>query len=70
MKEAVYTSLRPEEACIVSREVYANWLLDACEHTMARMNQFTASLEVEPTLDAYNRAGFASRTSGSKKSLR
>ena len=54
---AVYTSLRPEEACIVSREVYANWLLDACEHTMARMNQFTASLEVEPTLDAYNRAG-------------
>ena len=54
---AVYTSLRPEEACVVSREVYANWLLDACEATMLRMNQFTSSLEVEPTLDAYGRAG-------------
>ena len=54
---AVYTSLRPEEACVVKREVYANWLLDACQATMARMNQFTASLEVEPTLDAYARTG-------------
>ncbi len=54
---AVYTSLRPEEACVVSREIYANWLLDACEATMERMNQFTSSLEVEPTLDAYGRAG-------------
>ena len=54
---AVYTSLRPEEACVVNREVYANWLLDACEATMMRMNQFTSSLEVEPTLDAYGRAG-------------
>jgi len=53
---AVYTSLRPEEACVVNREVYANWLLDACEATMVRMNHFTASLEVEPTLDAYARA--------------
>lgn len=53
---AVYTSLRPEEACVVSREIYANWLLDACEATMERMNQFTSSLEVEPTLDAYGRA--------------
>jgi RPA family protein len=57
---AVYTSLRPEEACVVSREVYANWLLDACQSTMVRMNEHTASLEVEPTADAYNRAGLAS----------
>ena len=53
---AVYTSLRPEEACVVSREVYANWLLDACQATMERMNRFTVSLEVEPTLDAFGRA--------------
>ncbi|RJU92892.1 MAG: hypothetical protein DWC01_01045 [Candidatus Poseidoniales archaeon] len=52
---AVYTSLRPEEACVVSREVYANWLLDACESTMERMNVFTSSLEVEPTMEAYAR---------------
>ena len=54
---AVYTSLRPEEACVVNREVYANWLLDACEATMERMNRFASSMEVEPTLDAYARAG-------------
>jgi RPA family protein len=53
---AVYTSLRPEEACVVSREVYANWLLDACKSTMQRLNAHTASLEVEPTSDAYARA--------------
>jgi len=53
---AVYTSLRPEEACVVSREVYANWLLDACQSTMQRMDAFTASLEVEPTVDAFARA--------------
>jgi RPA family protein len=53
---AVYTSLRPEEACVVSREVYANWLLDACESTMQRMNAYTASMEVEPTVDAFARA--------------
>ena len=56
---AVYTSLRPEEACIVSREVYANWLLDACESTMGRMNAYASSLEVEPTMDAYGRAGLS-----------
>ena len=53
---AVYTSLRPEEATIITREVYANWLVDACQATMHRMNQFSASLEVEPTVDAYRRA--------------
>jgi RPA family protein len=57
---AVYTSLRPEEACVVSREVYANWLLDACQSTMERMNNFTASLEVEPTMDAFARVGLPS----------
>ncbi len=56
---AVYTSLRPEEACVVSRDVYANWLLDACESTMERMNAYAASLEVEPTMDAYARVGLS-----------
>jgi RPA family protein len=53
---AVYTSLRPEEACVISREVYANWLLDACESTMQRMNALTDSLDLEPTMEAYARA--------------
>lgn len=57
---AVYTSLRPEEACVISRDVYANWLLDACESTMKRMQAHTASLEIEPTMEAYARAGLPS----------
>ena len=54
---AVYTSLRPEEATVVSRHVYANWLLDACQNTMQRMDELLASMEVEPTMDAFTRAG-------------
>lgn len=53
---AVYTSLRPEEACEVTRDVYANWLLDACETTMMRMKAYTSSLELEPTMEAYERS--------------
>lgn len=53
---AVYTSLRPEEACEISRDVYANWLLDACQSTMMRMKALTASLELEPTMEAYQRS--------------
>ena len=47
----------PRRHASSSREVYANWLLDACEATMDRMNQFSTALEVEPTLDSYARAG-------------
>ena len=57
---AVYTSLRPEEACEVTRDVYANWLLDACESTMARMKAYTASLELEATMEAYERSDLPS----------
>jgi len=53
---AVYTSLRPEEACEVTRDTYAQWLLDACEQTVQRMNAYTESLELEPTQDAYGRS--------------
>ena len=57
---AVYTSLRPEEACEVTRDVYANWLLDACEATMTRMKAYTSSLELEPTMEAYERSDLPS----------
>ena len=36
---AVYTSLRPEEAAIVSRERYASWLVRACAATLERLDQ-------------------------------
>lgn len=50
---AVYTSLRPEEACIIDGKTYANWITRACQGTIDRMNAFSASLELEPTQQAY-----------------
>jgi RPA family protein len=49
---AVYTSLRPEEAAIVSRERYASWLVRACAATLSRLDQHQKSLNCEPTKEA------------------
>ena len=49
---AVYTSLRPEEAAIVSRDRYASWLVRACAATLSRLDQHQNSLNCEPTKDA------------------
>ena len=46
---AVYTSLRPEEACEIDAQQYALWLTRACEDTLQRMKYFTDSLSAEPT---------------------
>ena len=51
---AIYTSLRPEEACIIDGNTYANWITRACQGTIDRMNAFSASLELEPTEQAYS----------------
>ncbi|MEJ6530565.1 MAG: hypothetical protein QNL81_03165 [Euryarchaeota archaeon] len=51
---AVYTSLRPEEACIIDGKTYANWITRACQGTIERMNAFSASLDLEPTEQAYS----------------
>ena len=49
---AVYTSLRPEEAAIVSRDRYASWLVRACSATLSRLDQHQKSLNCEPTKEA------------------
>ncbi len=46
---AVYTSLRPEEACEIDAQQYALWLARTCEDTLQRMKYFTDSLSAEPT---------------------
>lgn len=51
---AVYTSLRPEEACIIDGKTYANWITRACQGTIERLNAFSASLDLEPTEQAYS----------------
>ncbi len=54
---AVYTSLRPEEAAIVTREVYRNWLVSACEGMLQRMDMQEKTISLEKTTNALAAAG-------------
>ena len=54
---AVYTSLRPEEACEIDAKTYALWLTRACEGTLRRMKIHSDSLAAEPTQDGLKAAG-------------
>ena len=54
---AVYTSLRPEEAAIVTREVYRNWLVSACEGMLQRMDMQEKKISLEKTTNALAAAG-------------
>ena len=54
---AVYTSLRPEEAAVVTRERYASWLVRACAATLERLDQHQKSLNCEPTKEAMLKEG-------------
>jgi len=54
---AVYTSLRPEEAAIVTREVYRNWLVSACKGMLERMDMQEKTTSLEKTTNALAAAG-------------
>ncbi|MBT60778.1 MAG: hypothetical protein CMA63_04405 [Euryarchaeota archaeon] len=54
---AVYTSLRPEEACEIDAQQYALWLTRACEDTLQRMKFFNDSQSAEPTREALLASG-------------
>ena len=54
---AVYTSLRPEEAAIVTREVYRNWLVSACKGMLERMDMQEKAISLEKTNNALAAAG-------------
>ena len=53
---AIYTSLRPEEACEIDSNNYAVWLTQACQGTLERMKIYTDSLDHEPTIEALTKA--------------
>ena len=54
---AVYTSLRPEEACEIDAKTYALWLTSASEGTLQRMKIHNDSLSAEPTQEGLKAAG-------------
>ncbi len=57
---AIYTSLRPEEACEIDSHRYANWLTKTCQDTLERMKIFTDSLDFEPTIESLTKQEVAS----------
>ena len=52
---AVYTSLRPEEMCIIDTKRYAVWLAKTCESMMNRMSNYIKSLDYEPNLESLDK---------------
>ena len=57
---AIYTSLRPEEACEIDSKRYASWLTKTCQDTLERMKIFTDCLDFEPTIEALSKEKVAS----------
>ena len=56
---AVYTSLRPEEAAVVTRETYRNWLVRASQGMLERMEMQEKSISLEKTTEALAAAGIS-----------
>lgn len=54
---AVYTSLRPEEAAVITRSSYRNWLVKAAEGLLERMDAHDKSSSLEKTLQSLSSAG-------------
>jgi len=53
---AVYTSLRPEEMCIIDAKRYATWLARTCDAMMVRMTNYTKSLDFEANMESLGKS--------------
>ena len=54
---AVYTSLRPEEAAIITRESYRNWLVEASKGMLERIDMHEKATSLEKSADALAAGG-------------
>ena len=54
---AVYTSLRPEEAAVITRSNYRNWLVKAAQGLLERMDAHEKSSSLEKNLQSLTSAG-------------
>ena len=54
---AVYTSLRPEEAAIITRESYRNWLVEASKGMLERIDMHEKSSSLEKNSEALAAGG-------------
>jgi RPA family protein len=54
---AVYTSLHPEEMCIIDGSTYANWLVESADATMRRVTSADKARGLEVSAQAFAEAG-------------
>ncbi len=53
---AIYTSLRPEEMCVIDAQRYASWLANTSESMMNRMSRYVASLDFEANMESLSKS--------------
>ncbi|MAH08410.1 MAG: hypothetical protein CL961_01935 [Euryarchaeota archaeon] len=56
---AVYTSLRPEEMCLIDSSRYASWLAKTSDHMMIRMSNYMASLDFDANIESMSKSEFS-----------
>ncbi len=54
---AVFTSLRPEEAAVISRTAYRQWLIKAARSMLGRIDAHEKSVNSEKSIDGLSTAG-------------
>ena len=53
---AIYTSLRPEEMCVIDAQRYASWLAKTSQSLMHRMSNYVTSLDFEANSESLSKS--------------
>ena len=53
---AIYTSLRPEEMCVIDAQRYASWLAKTSQSLMIRMSNYVTSLDFEANSESLSKS--------------
>lgn len=62
---SIYTSLKPEEMCVINPKTYANWLVETSEATMQRVKNSETVRGLESDAETFVSAGISrSKTKG------
>jgi RPA family protein len=55
---AIYTSLRPEEMCVIDAQRYASWLAKTSQSLMERMSIYVSSLDFDANFESLSKSDF------------
>lgn len=55
---AIYTSLRPEELCVIDAQRYASWLAKTSQSLMERMSIYVSSLDFDANIESLSKSDF------------